>query len=458
MAQRKLKVSLASLVASLASTGTGPTATFMNTLTDPMQALPPLELAGRLALAVGLAVFMGLAFEEVYKTQERSIPGGIRTFPMLAMCGAALMLIEPLHGIAFVAGLLGVAAWMHAYLGAAPAAKDTPTFMVPASNMLAYILGPIALQQPYWVAVSLAVIAVLLLGAREKLHGLIHIIPRDELITAGMFLILVGIILPLVPHGQVTSLTPLTPYGIWLAVVTVCSLSYLSYLLHRYEPFKDAALLPAILGGAYSSTATTVVLAKRLRDFKMPRPMSRPASSRPRRSCMCASDPVIALFDSPHRLTLVPALLALAAIGAQWRFTNGGSRARAPSNRAWRWRQSPLQIPTALIFAVLIVVISIVSDWVKGTFGASGILVLSAVVGFTDIDPFVLNIAQGGIGGMPVTSLCAAVLIAASSNNVAKAAYAVSFGSMARARRPAIMLLILTALGLIAAAIYYLYF
>ena len=62
-----------------------------------MSALAPLELAGRLALAVGLAVFMGLAFEEVYKTEERSIPGGIRTFPMLAMCGATLYLIEPAH-------------------------------------------------------------------------------------------------------------------------------------------------------------------------------------------------------------------------------------------------------------------------------------------------------------------------------------------------------------------------
>lgn len=424
-----------------------------------MQALPPLELAGRLALAVGLAVFMGLAFEEVYKTQERSIPGGIRTFPMLAMCGAALMLIEPLHGIAFVAGLLGVAAWMHAYLGAAPAAKDTPTFMVPASNMLAYILGPIALQQPYWVAVSLAVIAVLLLGAREKLHGLIHIIPRDELITAGMFLILVEIILPLVPHGQVTSLTPLTPYGIWLAVVTVCSLSYLSYLLQRYAPFKDAALLPAILGGAYSSTATTVVLAKRLRNSKQA-PADISAGIVAATAIMYVRiDLVIAVFDRHIALTLAPALLALAAIGGamalyEWR----QPRPRAVKSSLALAPKNPLQIPTALIFAVLIVVISIVSDWVKGTFGASGILVLSAVVGFTDIDPFVLNIAQGGIGGMPVTSLCAAVLIAASSNNVAKAAYAVSFGSMARARRPAIMLLILTALGLIAAAIYYLYF
>lgn len=34
----------------------------------------PLELAGRLALALALAVFLGLAFEEVYKREERSSP------------------------------------------------------------------------------------------------------------------------------------------------------------------------------------------------------------------------------------------------------------------------------------------------------------------------------------------------------------------------------------------------
>ena len=57
--------------------------------------LAPLELAGRLALALGLAVFLGLAFEEVYKREDQSTPGGVRTFPMLALSGAMLYLIEP---------------------------------------------------------------------------------------------------------------------------------------------------------------------------------------------------------------------------------------------------------------------------------------------------------------------------------------------------------------------------
>jgi len=423
-----------------------------------MQALPPLELAGRLALAVGLAVFMGLAFEEVYKTEERSIPGGIRTFPMLAMCGATLYLIEPANALAFIAGLLGLAAWLHAYLRTAPATQVAPSFMFPASNLMAYVIGPIALMQPPWVAVALTVAAVLLLGAREQLHRLIHLIPRDELLTAGMFLILVGIILPLVPHQRVSSLTPLTPYGIWLAVVTVCTLSYLSYLLQRYARIKNAALLPAVLGGAYSSTATTVVLAKRLRDTKQA-PAEISAGIVAATAIMYVRiGLVVGVFDSHFALTLGPALAALCVVGAalaafEWR----RPRARNAKTNLDVASKNPLQIQTAAIFAALIVVISIVAAWVRGMFGVGGIFALSAVVGLTDIDPFVLNIAQGGIGGMSVASLCAAALIAASSNNVAKAAYAVGFGGMAAACRPAMMLLALAGLGIAAAAIYIAY-
>jgi uncharacterized membrane protein (DUF4010 family) len=419
-----------------------------------MLTLPPFELAGRLAMAVALAVFMGLAFEETYKTEERSRPGGIRTFPMLAMCGATLYLIEAAHAFAFIAGLLGLAAWLHAYLRSAPAKPEAPTFMVPASNLLAYVIGAIALMQPPWVAVALTVAAVLLLGTRERLHRLIHVVPRDELLTLGMFLILVGIILPLVPHERVSSLTPLTPYGVWLAVVTVCTLSYLSYLLQRYAPIKNVALLPAVLGGAYSSTATTVVLAKRLREAKQA-PADISAGIVAATAIMYVRiGVVVAVFDTHFALTLAPALVALATIGAalaiyEWR----RPRARSAKTNLTVLPKNPLQIPTALIFAALIVVISVISAWVRGAFGESGILVLSAVVGATDIDPFVLNIAQGGIGGMSAASLCAAVLIAASSNNVAKAAYTVSFGGLV-GRRPAAMLLALALLGLLAAAIY----
>jgi uncharacterized membrane protein (DUF4010 family) len=84
----------------------------------------------------------------------------------------------------------------------------------------------------------------------------------------------------------------------------------------------------------------------------------------------------------------------------------------------------------------------------------AGIFTLAALVGASDIDPFVLNLAQGGTPGMSLSALAAAVLIAASANNLAKAGYALGFGGFARTKRPAALLVIMALLGFAAAAVY----
>jgi len=81
-------------------------------------------------------------------------------------------------------------------------------------------------------------------------------------------------------------------------------------------------------------------------------------------------------------------------------------------------------------------------------------LTLAALVGASDIDPFVLNLAQGRAPGVALSAVAAAVLIAASANNLAKAGYAIGFGGIARTRWPAAILVVLAVLGLAAGAVY----
>ena len=188
--------------------------------------------------------------------------------------------------------------------------------MIPVSNLLAYLIGPVALTQPPWMVVAVSVTAVILLGTREQLHRLIEVVPQDELLTAGKFLILIGIILPLVPHQPITAATTLTPYHVWLAVVAVCTLSYMSYLLQKYVSAPNAALLPAILGGLYSSTATTVVLAKRQREVGQARSDVTAGIVAATAVMYVRLGVVIALFNVHLALLLAPALGALFAFGA----------------------------------------------------------------------------------------------------------------------------------------------
>jgi len=53
-----------------------------------------LPLLTNLALLLGLSLFFGLAFEEFQAHQGRTQPGGVRTFPLLALAGAMLYLLE----------------------------------------------------------------------------------------------------------------------------------------------------------------------------------------------------------------------------------------------------------------------------------------------------------------------------------------------------------------------------
>jgi uncharacterized membrane protein (DUF4010 family) len=96
---------------------------------------------------------------------------------------------------------------------------------------------------------------------------------------------------------------------------------------------------------------------------------------------------------------------------------------------------------------VLFVLVSILTSWATKEFGAAGIYTLAAIVGVSDIDPFVLNLAQAPHEGLTVSAIVAAILIAASSNNVLKAFYAAAFAGGRATAGAAVALVILAIAG-----------
>src|SRR6202140_3866475 len=105
-----------------------------------MNAVPS---AANLALLLGLSFFLGLAFEDFFAHVAQKCPGGIRTFPMLALAGGMLYLLEPAHGLAFIAGLLVLGAWLVVYYRTHLAEPDETgetraNLIVPLLNVHAY--------------------------------------------------------------------------------------------------------------------------------------------------------------------------------------------------------------------------------------------------------------------------------------------------------------------------------
>jgi len=410
------------------------------------------------ALLLGLSFFLGLAFEDFFARSAQRRPGGVRTFPMLALSGGILYLLDPTHFIPFTGGLLVLGAWLVVYYQAHVKEQDETGepnvgLVVPLLNVLAYLLGAAVLALPPWFAVTMTVAAVLLLTGREQLHALARRLEMQEIKTAGEFLILTGIVLPLLPNHPVTSLTAITPRQAWLALVVVCTFSYVSYLAQRYWPRAASGLWMAALGGLYSSTATTVVLARQA--------AAEPAARRHAQAGITLATAImyvrilaiIAVFNLTlaQQLLLPLCALALAGLGIcalqYWHLPRQPKETTARPLPAPVTR-NPLELGPAALFALLFIATSLVAAQATAKFGTAGIYWLAAIVGISDIDPFSLNLAQGVTTGVSSTALAAAILIAASSNNILKALYAAFFAGGRATAASAAALVLLAVAGL----------
>ena len=322
---------------------------------------------------------------------------------------------------------------------------------MPVLNVQAYLLGAIAFALSPWIAVAFTVTLVLLLTGREKLHALARRIAVKEIVTAGEFLILTGIILPLLPNEPVTTLTTITPHQAWLALVVVSSLSYVSYLAQRYWLPRPAdygwrrwrpLFVDGNDGGAGAGGEDRIGDAAACAGRHHARHRHHVSAHSGGRGVLQydagAGLGAAALRPFAGRPRNLRAAISVCKTGAAGRESAAPTLPPSGGN--------PLELGPAALFAFLFVAVSLVSKWAATQFGSAGIYSLAAIVGVTDIDPFVLNLAQGGTSGMSDSALAAAILIAASSNNILKAAYAAFFaGGRATAGSAAVLVLLAVA-------------
>ena len=350
-----------------------------------------------------------------------------------------MYLLEPHYAAAFVAGLLVLGAWIFAYVRALidkPAEPSEGPFVVPIANVLAYVLGAVALTQPLWICVSIAVAAVMLLGGRKALHNWAQRVPYEEIVTAGKFLILVGIVLPLLAGRPAIPYTSITPFGVWLAVVAVSTISYVSYLLSNYVFPGRGTVLMAMIGGLYSSTATTVVLARRARDEGMTAELeagmvAASAMMYPRVLVVCA------IFNWELARLLAPSMLTLCALG----LVAAGLRARGGKKTAEAVKPpNPLALGTAFTFALLFVAISAITTMVQTYLGGAGRARLGSGRRRHRHRPVRARARARRRGERRPLACRDGHLVATASNSVLKAIYAMAFSRRRESLIPAAML------------------
>ncbi len=411
-----------------------------------MEALSLNQQAMRLVVVLGVALLIGLERERDQAERDEGpqrLFGGVRTFPLIALAGYLLSI----HIWAYVAGLIALGGLL-ALSYHRKAAHGRVGLTSEVAALITYALGPTAQMNALWLTVASGIITVLLLELKQPLDRIARRLPDEEIFTFTQFALLTAVILPLLPNRSFTAFQ-LNPFKAWLIVIAVAGISYLSYLLQRWRGHTQGLLMAAVLGGIYSSTATTVALSRQGRGVSA-------QAGRLAGAIVIATGMmyirlvVLVILFAPtlgYALLFPFAAMSLLALllGVLW--SQRGERGEYLDLIAG----NPLQLSYALMFAVLFVGLQVITQLTLQQLGNAGLYTLAFVSGTTAIDPFVLGITQHT--GMAARQAAIAVGIAAASNNLFKGIYAWRLGGAHLGRRVLLTLILLGALTIPAVAL-----
>jgi uncharacterized membrane protein (DUF4010 family) len=402
----------------------------------------------KILLVLFLSFLIGLEREEQKVSTGYFAFGGVRTFPLIGLIGYSMALLSGSQLLPLALGFAVVGAFLWLSYQHKLATSETAGATSEMSGLATYLIGALVSRGDFWIATTLVVISLLLLELKTGLEGITRRVPHGEIFTFTKFLLLSAVILPILPRQELGSFH-INSFRTWLVVVAVSAVSYGSYVLQTVTRQSGGVLLAAVLGGAYSSTVTTVALAKRASQAERPHLFSG--------GILIASGIMylrlallVGLFNRALLARLAPAFLALAALGTLggWLWSRRSDSGSVTVGRELTAR-NPLELRVAFLFAVLFLAIVVATQFVLRHFGRGGVYALAAIMGVTDVDPFILGLTQSTGSSTPLALAATGILIAAASNNLVKGVYAYMFADRQTGRQGAVLLWVLAACGVI---------
>ncbi len=414
-------------------------------MTELLKWLPPEGV--KITLVLFLSFLVGLEREERKGGLGYSF-GGVRTFPLIGLIGYAIAFLSAGQVLPLTLGFVAVAGFLMISYHHKLATNVSSGVTSEMAGLATYLIGALVYREEFWIATALSVASMLLLELKGFLENLTKRIAPDEILTFTKFLLLAAVILPVLPNREFGPFQ-INPFKTWLVVVAVSAVSYGSYVINRLTRERGGIILAAALGGAYSSTVATVVLARRAARENHPNRFSG--------STLVASGvmylrlaALLAMFNQNLMIALGPSFLALGGVACAtgWFWSQRPDAGAGDLKREYT-PKNPLELRAAALFALLFLAMLIATRLAAAHLGSAGVYSLAALMGLSDVDPFIMGMTQAA---GPVTSLSvasASIVIAAASNNVLKGIYAFVLSDRKTGTRSLTLLIVLAALGLV---------
>ncbi|HHG3231044.1 TPA: MgtC/SapB family protein [Vibrio parahaemolyticus] len=387
------------------------------------------HLIWNLLIALLLGAIIGTQRGWVMRNSvEGSRVAGIRTFSLVGLLGGLVAILADLYS-PLLLGFALIALVILACIAFVMQQKKSRDISITGvvSLLVTFVLGSLAVSGEAVLAASAAVITAVVLDNKRELHQALQKLQEYELDAALRLLIISIVLLPLLPNQSYGPWNALNPYEIWWMVVLIASISFVGYFAIKIGGAKRGILFTSIFAGLSSSTALTLQFSHLSREQANISPL---LASGILLSCgtMFPRLLIILFVINPQLVSLlwpiVMAMMAALYLPAWWIWRRSEVEQFEQSNK----QSNPLALQSALFFGMMLAVIMLLSHALAEWFGNTGVLILSALSGVTDVDAISLALGRQSIQILSVTTAALGILIAASVNTIVKMSMVVAIG------------------------------
>ncbi|MGE5356452.1 MAG: MgtC/SapB family protein [Deltaproteobacteria bacterium] len=371
-----------------------------------------------LLLAIIIGGTIGLERESI--DQSSNNIGGIRTYALISLTGSIAGILAINNYISFsliLTAAIVIIVVIYYYIGA----TATKNFGISSelSAILTYIIGFLLAVEiiPLEITVAIFVILMFILSVKSMTTQLVAGISRQELQSFISYAIISLVILPVLPDtsykltdipvlpqifssfnidlGQFANIDIINPRKIWFVVVLITGIDVFGYILGRIVGNKKGFALTSFIAGFISSTSATQSLAQRSKSVTFVNHLVGAAVL-----ANLASFLQIFLLVGPLNpkwlISIIPAILIMVATAGIIAFVL--LKRNEPVENEENVEQSkPAKIFSllpALRFAMILVLVKIITKSCLILFGNSGFVISSVIASFAGIDAIMVNLAE----------------------------------------------------------------
>lgn len=399
------------------------------------------------AVALALGLLIGIERERRKGEGPGRSAAGVRTFALASLLGAISIHVG--GPWALLATSTGVAVLIA--LAYARDRGDDPGVTTEVALLAAPLIGALSMADIVLAGVIGVSVAVVL-AAKTSVHRFVKGTLSEQEVNDGLvFAIATVVVWPQLPVRAMGPFGALNPHAIWLFVILVLAIGAGGHVLARIMGPRYGLPLAGLASGFVSSTATIGAMGTHASKTPADLKAATAGAALSTVSTYVQLGVLLAVSSRPALSAMTLPLLAGGLVALLYGTALTVRALKSPLSD----RTSPgraFSVTSAAALAATLAVMMVVSAWLRDGFGEAGIVLGAAVGGLVDTHASALSVASlAASGAMAPADAVLPILVAMTTNTIAKAAMAVGTGDRAFVQRVLPGLVLSTAAAWLAA-------